>query len=373
MPLARHGAIRFCSKNGERTIRIDRIHIEEDAGKSVIKDGERLVDLNRAGVPLVEIVTEPDLRSGKEAAQCFEEIRNVVMAVGACNGNMEEGNLRCDANVSLRRDLCNDHAGSRVEIKNINSFRFVQRAVDYEIKRQQTELQQNRDVVSETRGWDESTGCTFSQRVKESSDDYRYCIDLDLPPLVLTDNWVQAQRELRPELPRERRERYSAMGVSMEASAVFASNGWMAAMFDGLVAGGIDVRLAGGFLTTVVLRDCGSDGAAAVDLEQIANLLQLQQQGLITARQGKELYSMVLGTGNLPSDLVDELGMRRIEENLSAICGRVVESNPALVQAYRGGKVGLMGFFMGEVMKATKGSADPVVAREVLVELLTGS
>ena len=371
-PLARGGEVRLPGDAArglqDRTVRIERVHIEEDAGKSVHRAGEGLVDLNRAGVPLIEVVTAPDLGSGQDAARCLEEIRAVLMVVGACDGNMEEGSLRCDVNVSLRR--AGGEPGARVEVKNVNSFRFVKRAVDFEVERQRREIEAGRAVVRETRGWDEREGRTVAQRSKEDSDDYRYFADPDLPPLVLTSSWVEAQRHGMPELPAERRRRFVSLGIAADAAVALSSQEWLARLFDGVVEAGIDARSAAGFLLTEVLRDAGR--APSVAAWQVVETLGLVRDGEISGKQAKELYGMIRGSGASPRDVVAARGMRREadEEVVRGICERVVGSNPGQVAAYRKGKTGVLGFFMGAVMRETGGSADPRLTDGILRGLL---
>jgi aspartyl-tRNA(Asn)/glutamyl-tRNA(Gln) amidotransferase subunit B len=354
-----------------RTVRIERVHVEEDAGKSVHRAGVGLVDLNRAGVPLIEIVTAPDLTSGQDAARCLAEVRAVLMAVAACDGNMEEGSLRCDVNVSLRR--AGEAPGTRVEVKNVNSFRFVRRAVDFEVERQRRALEAGRAVVRETRGWDEREGRTFAQRTKEDSDDYRYFAEPDLPPLVLTSWWVQAQRDGLPELPAQRRRRFIEMGVTADAAVVLSSQEWVARLFDRVVEGGIDARAAASFLLTEVLRDTGGRALSSpMEVWQVVEILGLVRDGAISGKQAKDLTGIVRGSGASPRDVVAARGMHRVadEDVVREICERVVGSHPGQVKAYRKGKTGVLGFFMGAVMRETGGSADPRMTDEILRGLL---
>jgi len=373
-PLARGGEVHLPRDDArglqDRTVRIERVHIEEDAGKSVHRAGVGWVDLNRAGVPLIEIVTAPDLGSGQDAARCLEKIRAVLMAVGACDGNMEEGSLRCDVNVSLWR--AGGEAGTRVEVKNVNSFRFVRRAVDFEVERQSRELRAGRAVVRETRGWNEREGCTFAQRSKEDADDYRYFAEPDLPPIVLTSSWVQAQRDGLPELPAQRRRRFLALGVAVDAAVVLSSQQWVACLFDGVVEEGIDAQAAASFLMTEVLRDAGRASSSPMAVWQVVEILGLVRDGAISGKQAKDLCGMTRGTGVSPRDVVAARGMHRVgdEDLVREICERVVGSNPNQVDAYRKGKRGGLGFFMGVVMRETGGSADPRLTDEILRGLL---
>ncbi len=375
-PLATGGTIELpgdgASGLQDRAVRVERVHVEEDAGKSIHEGGVGLVDLNRAGVPLIEIVTAPELGSGQDAARCLAEIRAVLMAVGACDGNMEEGNLRCDVNVSLRP--AGGEPGTRVEVKNVNSFRFVKRAVDFEVERQRRELEAGRVVVRETRGWDEREGRTFVQRSKEGADDYRYFADPDLPPLVLTAAWVEAQRSAMPELPAERRRRLAELGVAPEAASVLSSQEWVARLFDDVIGAGIDARVASSFLLTEVLRDVGRPSSRPMAAWQVVEILELVREGTISGKQAKELCALTRGSGSSPREVANARGIKREADEgaVRVVCERVFHANPGQVAAYRKGKTGVLRFFVGAVMRETGGSADPRLTDEILRVLLSG-
>lgn len=362
----------------DRVVRIVRVHMEEDAGKTVHQPGCSVLDLNRAGAPLIEIVFAPDLRGGEEAAACLRHLRTLLMALGVCDGNMDQGSLRCDVNVSVRRK--GDEAlGTRTEIKNVNSFRFVHRAVDYEVLRQSRVIESGDVVVQETRGWDERAGKTFAQRSKERTDDYRYFPEPDLPVLVLDDAWMEGSRAAIPELPADKLQRYvRVFGLPPSSAAVLTSHVAVSSLFDHVVAAGIEPRKAASFVQTEVLRDLELDGLQAklpVSAPQLVELLSLVAEGTISGKQAKEVYASMRGSERGAAEIVAACGMRRIgdEQHVREACERVLSEHPAQVRAYRAGKTGLLGFFVGRVMHATGGSADPRLADRLLRALLSPS
>jgi aspartyl-tRNA(Asn)/glutamyl-tRNA(Gln) amidotransferase subunit B len=360
---------------GERRIGITRVHMEEDAGKNVHGASVSVVDLNRAGVPLVEIVGEPDLRSAAEAAEYLRALRDVLVSIGVNDGNLEEGSFRCDANVSIRpagaREL-----GTRVELKNINSFRFVERAISHEIARQTALVEGGGRVVQETRGWKEGEGTTYSLRSKEEAQDYRYFPDPDLPPLVLDATFVDEVRAGLPELPRDKRDRFvREMGLTPQAAGVLTGHPRVAAFFEeAATLHGQPARVAN-FVQSEVLRDVTTHGLAAripITPRQVAGLLRLVDAGTISGKQAKEVYAKVAGSDRAPEDVVAELGMQQVSDAsaIEDVCRRVVEQNPKQAEQLRAGKTALLGFFVGQVMKETKGSANPKLVNDVLRRLL---
>lgn len=375
-PLATDGRLEVTTEDGGCSVRIERVHIEEDAGKNLHPEGGRsIVDLNRAGIPLIEIVTAPDLRSGEQAAQCLRQLRSLLMAVGVCDGNMEEGSLRCDVNVSVRRG--DDEAlGERTEIKNVNSFRFVKRAVAFEVKRQVRRIECGARVERETRGWDEREGVTFPERSKEVSEDYRYFPEPDLPPLILSPGWIDEVRQTLPELPGEKLRRFVEQhAISMAAAQVLTSHPFLAKAYEAVVEGGVNPARAASFLCNEVMRDVQFDGLECrmpVSVAQIVDLLAMVRAGSISGKQAKEVYGRMKGTSQSATELVRESGMGVLadERELREVCEKVVSERGRQVSAYRAGKKGLLGFFVGEVMKATGGRADPRRADAILRELL---
>jgi aspartyl-tRNA(Asn)/glutamyl-tRNA(Gln) amidotransferase subunit B len=379
-PISQGGFLEFdVAEQTTRRARITRVHIEEDAGKLLHDTGDKsIVDLNRAGVPLVEIVGEPDLRSGAEAAEYLRALREILLFLGVNDGNLEEGSFRCDANVSIR-PVGETKLGTRVELKNINSFRFVQKAIDHEVGRQCAVLDAGKTLTQETRGWDEKSGTTYSMRSKEEANDYRYFPEPDLPPLVLSELEVeQARREL-PELPRAKRARLvEAFGLSPAAAAVLTQHPRVAAFFEeAAMLSGDPVRV-GNFVQSEVLRDVtthGLDAKIPVSARQIAELLSLVKKETISGKQAKDVYARLAKDASLalsPLAVVTELGMAQVsdEEPILAACQSVIDRNPKQAEALRGGKASLFGFFVGQVMKETGGSANPKLVNATLKKLL---
>ncbi|WP_394837396.1 Asp-tRNA(Asn)/Glu-tRNA(Gln) amidotransferase subunit GatB [Pendulispora rubella] len=361
-----------------RTIspRIERVHMEEDAGKNLHDRGDQsIVDLNRSGVALVEIVGMPDLRSAAEAAAYLRSLRDVLVFLGVNDGNLEEGSFRCDANVSIRPQG-EEKLGTRVELKNINSFRFVEKAISYEILRQEAVLDSGGRLTQETRGWDEKNGTTFSLRSKETAQDYRYFPEPDLPPLLLDEAFVHQVRAEMPELPRDKRARFVAeLGLLPSAAAVLTQHPRIAAFFEEAATLYGDGVKVGNFIQNEVLRDVTTHGLTAdipVSARQVVQLLKLVDRGKISGKQAKEVYAKILRTEKMPEDVVAELGIVQVTDKdaILAICQRVVEQNPKQAAALRGGKTALMGFFVGQVMKETKGSANPQMVNDLLQKVL---
>lgn len=376
-PFAGGGVLEVTLADGEaRRARIQRIHMEEDAGKNVHDlGGASVVDLNRAGVPLVEIVGEPDLRSPAEAAEYLRGLREILVFAGVNDGNLEEGSFRCDANVSIR-PAGEEKLGTRVELKNINSFRFVEKAIAAEIERQKDVLETGGRVVQETRGWDEKSGTTFSLRSKETAQDYRYFPEPDLPPLTLSEVFVAKARAELPELPRAKRDRFVAeLGLSPYAAGVLVTHPRVAAFFEEAATLHGDAVKVANFLQSEVLRDVTTRGLAAdipVSPAQLSGLLRLVDQGKISGKQAKELYAKLRGTSADPAALASELGMAQVTDPkaIEDACAKVIADNPKQVEQLRSGKAGLFGFFVGQVMKATRGSANPQLVNDTLKRLL---
>lgn len=371
-PFAYDGALELESSG--KTIRIERVHVEEDAGKSVHGTRGSAVDLNRSGVPLVEIVSRPDLRSAKEASEYLRTVREILMAAGVCDGDLEQGNFRCDANVSIRR-VGETTLGTRVELKNINSFRFVEKALAYEIERQTMVVESGGAVLRETRGWDEEKGASFPMRGKEDSADYRYFPDPDLPPLVIPDALVAELRARLPELPREKRRRYRGLASDAVAQAL-TQHPQVSAFFEAAVALGLApaARIAN-FVASEVLRDATYDGLRAtfpVSAAQLAELCALVEAGTISGKQAKDVYAAMRGKSDAPAAVVASLGMAQMSDRdaIRAVVEKVVADNARQAEAYRGGKETLFGFFVGQTMKATGKSANPAMVNELVREVL---
>jgi aspartyl-tRNA(Asn)/glutamyl-tRNA(Gln) amidotransferase subunit B len=361
---------------GERTVRIQRVHMEEDAGKSIHHGDVSVVDLNRAGTALVEIVGHPDLRSGAEAAEYLRELRDILVFLGVCDGNLEEGSFRCDANVSVRRE--GEPLGTRVELKNINSFRFVQKAITHEAARQQALLQAGGRVTHETRGWSEESGTTYSMRSKETAQDYRYFPEPDLPPLVLAEELIAAVKREMPELPREKRARWMEAGVSAQAAEVLTSHPRIAGFFEETAILFGDLVRVANFVQSEILRDTKVHGLNA-DLpltpRQLAGVLDLVRKGTINGKQAKDLYAKVARTDRDPADVAKELGLSQVTDAgaIDEACKKVIAANPKQADAVRGGKTAVIGFLVGQVMKETGGRANPALVSATLQRLLGSS
>jgi aspartyl-tRNA(Asn)/glutamyl-tRNA(Gln) amidotransferase subunit B len=374
-PFSQGGHLDIDIEGVAKTIGITRVHMEEDAGKSQHQGASSVVDLNRSGVPLVEIVGEPDLRSPAEAAEYLRTLRDVLMFIGVNDGNLEEGSFRCDANVSIR-PVGESKLGTRVELKNINSFRFVERAIAHEVERQAGVLDSGGRIVQETRGFNADQGVSFSMRSKEEAQDYRYFPDPDLPPLVLDDSLIDDVKRSMPELPEAKRRRFvEEMSLSPYAAQVLTGHPRLAAFFEeAATLHGQPMRIAN-FIQSEVLADVRTHGLTAtlpVTAAQVASLLKIVDEGAISGKQAKEVYAKVAGTDKTPHEVVDELGMRQVSDVgvLEEICRGVIARSPKQVEQLRAGKAALFGFFVGQVMKETQGSANPQLVNDVLKKLL---
>jgi aspartyl-tRNA(Asn)/glutamyl-tRNA(Gln) amidotransferase subunit B len=374
-PFSERGHLEIDLDGTTKRVGITRVHMEEDAGKNLHGPGASIVDLNRSGVPLVEIVGEPDLRSAAEAGEYLRTLRDVLVFIGVNDGNLEEGSFRCDANVSLRAPG-ESRLGTRVELKNINSFRFVEKALSYEIGRQAAVLDSGGKLAQETRGWSEDGGTTFSMRSKEEAQDYRYFPDPDLPPLVLEEAFVDEVRARMPELPRAKRARFvSEMGVNPPTARVLTSHPRIAAFFEEAATLHGNPTKVANFVASELLRDVQTHGLKAqipVTPVQIARLLTIVDKGSISGKQAKEVYGRMAGTPRMPEELVAELGLVQVSDiaEIEGICARVIAQSPKQVAQLLAGKTALMGYFVGQVMKETRGSANPQLVNDVLRRLL---
>ncbi len=375
-PFSSGGELEIDVDGVRKLAQITRVHLEEDAGKNVHGVGsETLVDLNRAGTPLIEIVGAPDLRSSAEAAAYLRALRDVLMFVGANDGNLEEGSFRCDANVSLR-PVGEAALGTRTELKNLNSFRFVQRAIDSEIARQTEILESGGRVEQQTRSFDPDTGQTRALRSKADAHDYRYFPEPDLPPLVLDEALVATQRQAVGELPIAVRRRFKhELGLSVSAVATLTQHPEYVRFFQAVCALFPEPVKVANWVQTEVLRDTSCHGLSAsfpVSPEQVAELLALVEAGKISGAQAKKVHTSLVGSQRSAADVVAELGMSVVSDDaeLRPICQQIVDQNPKNVALYRSGKLGLLGFFVGQVMKETQGRANPQLVSRLLTELL---
>jgi aspartyl-tRNA(Asn)/glutamyl-tRNA(Gln) amidotransferase subunit B len=377
-PLALGGYLDIESETGIRRVGITRIHIEEDAGKNVHGlSGDSVVDLNRAGVPLIEIVSEPDLRSSAEAATYMRQLRDILLFLGVNDGNLEEGSLRCDANVSIR-PRGSSELGTRSELKNLNSFKFLQRAIDAEVARQTAIVDAGGRIVQETRAFDPDTGRTHSLRSKEQADDYRYFPEPDLPPLVVSAQEIDSERAHIPALPTELQRRYvEDYGLSAQAATTLTQHPSVVRFFDDARARFPQPVKVANTILTEVLRGAKIHGQVAefpLSAEQVSDVLSLVESGEISGKQAKELFAALEGTTRSAREVVDERGLRVVNDGgtVELFCRRIIEQSPQQVAQYRSGKKGVFGFFVGQVMKESKGSADPKLVTQILSKLLEG-
>lgn len=384
-PLCEHGAVEFMFEGKPHKVALTRIHLEEDAGKSThLASGSSLVDLNRAGVPLCEVVSEPDIRSAEEAAEYMRALRQLVRCLGISEGDMEKGNLRCDANVSLRLRGATE-LGTRAELKNINSFRFVQRAIEHEVRRQARILDDGGSIVQETRLWDSDAGISHSMRSKEQAEDYRYFPDPDLPPLVVDQNSLQQIRAALPELPMQQLTRYTTeWDISAGDARTLAGDSDLGSFFDGAVAAYGDdkktrrkgAKPIANWMLGELLGRLNREEVALVDCavrpEHMAALVRLIEADTISGKIAKKVFAEVFKTGDSPDDVVERQGLKQITdpEEIERMAKPIVEANAGQAEAYRAGKTALLGFFVGQVMKQSRGKANPQVVNEVLKRLL---
>ncbi len=378
-PVCGKGSLKL--SNG-KVIGITRAHLEEDAGKLVHAGADgiagscySLVDLNRAGTPLLEIVSEPDMRSSDEAKEFMETLRNIVRYIGVCDGNLEEGSMRCDANISVMPKGASEY-GTRAEIKNVNSFRALQRAIEYEIDRQIDIVEEGGKVVQETRLWDDNMGITCSMRGKEDAHDYRYFPEPDLMPLEISREWVEKIRATMPELPEQKRERYIGIGLSEYDAGVIVEQMGLALFFDEVLEAGANPKSAVNFLTGEIAAYLKEEkleiNETKLTPENLAELITMIEKGTISNNIGKQIIIDMMNTGKKASQIVEEKGLSQISDEgaLKEIVQKIADANPEQVAAYKGGKTQLFGFFVGQVMKETKGRANPQAVNELLKGIL---
>ncbi len=378
-PICSNG--RLAVRMGEelRTIGITRIHLEEDAGKSTHSETEPVsyADLNRAGVPLVEIVSEPDLRTPAEAAAYMRQLRQIVRYLDICDGNMEDGSLRCDANISLR-PYGQEEFGTKVEIKNLNSFRFVERAIEHEIQRQTLMLEQGEKVIQETRLWDEQKSATKPMRSKEYAEDYRYFPDPDLPTVVVDPVWIDKARSSLPELPEQVFSRFKTMYALDDYYAERLSEEKLIARFyDQAVSEHNNPTALANWITTELYGRMNREGVnieeCPVSPQNLAMLVRLIDEGVISGKIAKSVFDEMFSTSASPDSIIEAKGLRQVSdpEVLNNVIRGVLEQNPQQVAQFREGKEKMLGFFVGQVMRETQGKANPEMVNEILRKLLS--
>ncbi|MFL5352730.1 Asp-tRNA(Asn)/Glu-tRNA(Gln) amidotransferase subunit GatB [Archangium sp.] len=377
-PICEWGQLSIDTPGGEKVIRVRRIHMEEDAGKSVhdASASESLVDLNRAGVPLLEIVSEPDLRSADEAVDYLKALRDVLVYLGVNDGNMEEGSFRCDANVSVMRKGATAY-GQRVELKNINSFRFIKQAVEYEISRQVDVIESGGKVDQETRLYDPNKGLTRSMRSKEEAHDYRYFPEPDLPPLHVTDARIDEVAKSLPELPRAKMSRFmSQYGLPEYDAKILCAERPLADYFEAVAQHFKGYKRLSNWFLGELLRLLKDEGGSVTTLRfstvQFANLLEAVEKGSISANAGKDVFGEMFRTGKDPEAIISEKGLAQVSDTgaIEAVVDEVLAKNAAEVEKYKAGKKQSFGFFVGQVMRAMKGKGNPALVNELLKKKL---
>jgi aspartyl-tRNA(Asn)/glutamyl-tRNA(Gln) amidotransferase subunit B len=385
-PIAQHGFIEISVGGAKKKIGVQRVHMEEDAGKSLhegFPDSSRTtyLDFNRSGVPLIEIVTDPDIRSSAEAHDYLTRLKEILEYLEVNDGNMEEGSLRCDANVSVRR-VGEEKFGTRTELKNINSFRFVQKAIDFEVNRQIEVIESGGRIVQETRLWNSAEERTVSMRSKEEAHDYRYFPDPDLPLLVVDRELIKHIERSMPELPESRRRRFVAEYALSEYDAgVLATTRSLAEFFEEAAKLSGQPKAAANWIMGDLLRfykDSNTDlkdlSASPVKPKMLADMIGLVEKGTISGKIAKTVMEEMYTTGKSPQAIIEEKGLVQISnvDEIEAIISKVIQDNPKTVEQYRQGKTGNFGFFVGQVMKATGGKANPQTVNEVLKKRLAG-
>lgn len=383
LPICEHGHLDIEVDGKKSTVRITRAHMEEDAGKLVhhgtsITDSDySLVDYNRTGTPLLEIVSEPDIRSAKEAVAYMEKLRAILQYCGVSDCKMEEGSLRCDANVSVR-PVGQKELGTKTEIKNINSFRGVERAIEYEAMRQAQLLEDGGTVVQETRTWDEKEGVTKSMRKKEEANDYRYFPEPDLVPFTVSDEYIEEIRKTLPELPDARKARYmESYGLDAYNADYLTNDKDRADYFEAMVAAGADPKEAANWLMGDFAKLLSRDGlemkAAPVKAADMAGLLALITKGTISGKIAKQVFSEMWTSGKTPEVIVKEKGLVQISDTgaLEELADRIIAANPQSVADFKAGKKKAVGFLMGQIMKETKGKANPQIVNGILTKKLS--
>ena len=382
LPIANNGFLEIELKGQTKRIGITRVHMEEDAGK-LVHQGDNIsfanysfVDLNRTGVPLIEIVSEPDMTSAEEARAYLEKLKAILQYTDISDCKMEEGSLRCDVNISLK-EKGSKVLGTKAEIKNMNSFKAVQKAIEYEIERQADILDDGGKIVQETRTWDEEKGVTRTLRTKEEAHDYRYFPEPDLVPMVISKEWIDETRAALPELPDSKKKRYvEQYGLPVYDAQVITSSKAMASFFDQVLEQYQDAKAASNWMMGELLRLVNSSNMEMEDIKvqpgQLVELLTLLDKGTINGKIAKKVFEEMFATGANPGEIVEKQGLVQISDEgaIKAIVAQVVANNPKSVEDYNSGKTQALGFLVGQVMKESKGKANPALVNQLLKELL---
>jgi len=376
LPICGEGTIDFLLDGETVTVGIERAHMEEDAGKSSHRGGYSLIDYNRAGVPLLEIVTKPDMNTPKQAAEYARTVRSILRYLEVCDGNLEEGSMRCDCNISLK-PKGQKELGTKVEIKNINSFRFIEKAMDYEIQRQASLLEAGESIAQETRLYDSTKNKTFSMRSKEEAMDYRYFPDPDLLPLEVTDEQINKIRESLPELPIEKQKRFQKeYALPVYDSSVLTMDKALASFFEETVKVSENAKATSNWIMGDFLKSLKESDMNVEDLkfspESLGEMIKFIDKGEISGKMAKSVFAEMWKTGEEPKKIIASKGLSQISdpEKIKEIVEKVVSNSPGQLKQYQEGKDKLFGFFVGQVMKESRGQANPEMVNKLLLERL---
>ena len=378
LPICEHGYVEIIAHGGIKKIGITRIHLEEDAGKNIHEAGNySLVDLNRAGVPLMEIVSEPDIRSPGEAVEYMKKLRAIVRYLGVCDGNMEQGSLRCDANISVR-PAGQEGFGVKTEIKNLNSFKFIEKALEYEMQRQIKIFEEGKKVVKETRLWNSEKGITESMRTKEEAHDYRYFPEPDLVPVIVEQEWVDELKKSLPELPDIKRERFvSEYGLPEQDADFLTSEKPLADWFEEAVKLGGQPKIVANWVQGDLMKLLNEENKSIEECplksKQLVDMLRLIEDGTISGKIAKTVFEEIYKTGKDAEIIVKEKGLEQISDEaaIKRAIDDVIAKHSKEVERFRSGEEKLIGFFVGQVMKLTKGKANPQMVNELLKKKLS--
>lgn len=377
-PICEHGFVTFKVNGAEKKVSITRAHMEEDAGKSTHFGEFTLINLNRAGIPLLEVVSGPDMSNAQEAAEYGRTIRQIVRYLDVCDGNLEEGSLRCDVNVSVKKAGAST-LGTKVEIKNINSFRFIEKAVEFEIDRQIDALEAGEKIIQETRLYDPDKNRTFSMRTKEDAQDYRYFPDPDLLPVILPKGHVEKIKKELPELPQEKVKRFmETHGLPEYDAAVLTNEKELAEYYEEVAKVCGNFKASSNWVMTEIMRELNANNLNIADshvpASMLGKLIKMIDAGIISGKMAKTVFSEMWQSKNDPEAIVKNKGLVQITDNkaIEKIVDEVIAANASQVAEYRAGKTKVLGFFVGAVMKASKGQASPDIVNKILMEKLKG-
>ncbi len=373
-PLCLGGGLEIEVDGKKKFIRLNRIHLEEDAGKLIHSTQGTMVDYNRGGVPLIEIVSEPDMNSAEEAVAYLEKLRNTLLYVGVSDCKMQEGSIRFDVNISVNKP--GEPLGTRTELKNLNSFRAVLHAIRYEAQRQIDVLESGGEVVQETRRWDDAKGKTFSMRTKEDSQDYRYFPDPDLIPLTVSDEYIESIREKLPELAPERKKRYLGLGLSEQDADLLTADKKYADFFEAVIGEFDEPKFVCNWITAEVFKKLNAiedeEKNIAISASALAKMLKLYKAQEINQAGARKIFDILWSEGGDPAELVETLGLKQMNDSgaLREVIRGIVDANPKAVAELRAGNAKTMAFFVGQAMRATQGKANPQMVNEIVNELI---